>query len=182
MDIERLKEFKINGWIVNLQGKDFVTHAGLLDIAHKSGLSEIQTEIIKDTPEMVVFKATIKMERDGKIQIFTGYGDATPENVNSLIRKHILRMAETRAVNRGLRFATNIGMCSIDELGGDEEDKPKPTPKKNERDKYTCVHCGIDCAEIVKNYSIKHYNKILCRDCQKKPGATQEEFISDELE
>ena len=47
--------------------------------------------------------------------------DACKGNVNPKIAPHIIRMAETRAVARALRLACNIGMCSVEELGGDLE-------------------------------------------------------------
>ena len=33
-----------------------------------------------------------------------------------MIKPHLSRMAETRAINRCLRLATNIGMTSADEM------------------------------------------------------------------
>ena len=100
--------------IVKLQGKEFITHAGLLECAHAAGLTSITTEIVERTPEQCIMKATVMMGT----KVFSAYGDADIKNVNSMIKLHMIRMAETRAVNRALRFATNIGMTSSDELGG----------------------------------------------------------------
>ena len=46
-----------------------------------------------------------------------GYGDADPSNVSSVVCGSELRIAETRAVNRALRKAYGIGICSVEELG-----------------------------------------------------------------
>ncbi len=48
---------------------------------------------------------------------FAGYGDADPSNVSSLVRGAEMRVAETRAVNRALRKAYGIGICSVEEIG-----------------------------------------------------------------
>ena len=48
---------------------------------------------------------------------FVGYGDADPTNVSSLVHGAEMRVAETRAVNRALRKAYGIGLCSVEELG-----------------------------------------------------------------
>jgi len=45
-----------------------------------------------------------------------GYGDADPSNVSSLVHGAEMRVAETRAVNRALRKAYGIGICSVEEL------------------------------------------------------------------
>ena len=112
--------------IITLQGKKFITHAGLLEVAHQKGLKSIETVMLTQPElgggeETVVFKAIVTMcDKNGMETKFTGHGDANKDNVNSMIVKHKIRMAETRAVNRALRFATNIGMCSAEELGGDK--------------------------------------------------------------
>jgi hypothetical protein len=46
-----------------------------------------------------------------------GYGDADPSNVSPRVRGAEMRVAETRAVNRALRKAYGIGLCSTEELG-----------------------------------------------------------------
>ena len=119
-------------FIVNLQGKDFVTYNGLVDLAHQMKLKSITTEIIQlpteENGDQCIIKAVATTE-DGKA--FEGYGDADPGNVNRMIAKHLIRMAETRAKARALRDLTNVGMTAIEELGGDDEaEKQAPTKKK----------------------------------------------------
>ena len=48
---------------------------------------------------------------------FVGYGDADPSNVSPLVHGAEMRVAETRAVNRALRKAYGIGICSVEEIG-----------------------------------------------------------------
>jgi hypothetical protein len=48
---------------------------------------------------------------------FVGYGDADPSNVSLMVHGAEMRIAETRAVNRALRKAYGIGLCSVEELG-----------------------------------------------------------------
>ena len=62
-----------------------------------------------------VFKATVYKSASSKG--FVGYGDADPSNVSWLVRGAEMRVAETRAVNRALRKAYGIGLCSVEELG-----------------------------------------------------------------
>ena len=52
---------------------------------------------------------------------FVGYGDADPSNVSSLVQGAEMRVAETRAVNRALRKAYGIGICSVEEIGAAAE-------------------------------------------------------------
>jgi hypothetical protein len=61
------------------------------------------------------FKATVFPS--DKSTGFVGYGDADPSNVSSLVRGAEMRVAETRAVNRALRKAYGIGICSVEEIG-----------------------------------------------------------------
>ena len=116
--------------IIELQGKKYITHAGLLNIAHSLGLMSISTEILEHDVErkMCVTKATVRMAYPEKYSDSLGYkefsaiGDADPSNLNSMVKTAYIRMSETRAVNRALRFATNIGMTSSEELpDGDKQ-------------------------------------------------------------
>ena len=55
--------------------------------------------------------------KSGHSKGFVGYGDADPSNVSSMVHGAEMRVAETRAVNRALRKAYGIGLCSVEELG-----------------------------------------------------------------
>jgi hypothetical protein len=107
------------GDIQFLDGTWYVTHSGLLRIAHRQRCKAIKTEIVRDVCDPVlgrwVFKATVF--RSPGVREFVGYGDADPSNVSPLVRGAEMRVAETRAVNRALRKAYGIGLCSVEELG-----------------------------------------------------------------
>jgi len=113
-------------FIINLQGKSYVTYEGLLDLAHQKNLKSIVVELIQaPTPEnnmTAICRATATTENES----FTDIGDASPQSVNSNIVPHIIRMASTRAKARVLRDLTNVGMTAIEELALDDniiEDK-----------------------------------------------------------
>jgi hypothetical protein len=59
-----------------------------------------------------------------------GYGDADPSNVSSLVRGAEMRVAETRAINRALRKAYGIGLCSVEEIGTFPNPVEKLPPQK----------------------------------------------------
>jgi hypothetical protein len=110
-----------------LNGRWYVTHAGLLGIANRRRCSAIKTTIVNGlcspADQRWVFRAVVyKAEKPGG---FVGYGDADPSNVFQLVHGAEMRVAETRAVNRALRKAYGIGLCSVEELGWVSE-PPKP--------------------------------------------------------
>jgi hypothetical protein len=102
-----------------LYGKWYITHTGLLAIANRFGCSAITTAIDHSASEPSisrwVFRATVYKEL--RSRGFVGYGDADPSNTSPLVRGAEMRVAETRAVNRALRKAYGIGLCSVEELG-----------------------------------------------------------------
>jgi hypothetical protein len=75
-----------------------------------------------------VFKATVY--KSPRSRGFVGYGDADPSNVSPLVRGAEMRVAETRAVNRALRKAYGIGLCSVEELGSFSRPTPTSNPKQ----------------------------------------------------
>ncbi len=101
-----------------LDGRWYVTHAGLLRVAHHSrccGIRTVVQERLSNPPSnRWVFKATVY--KSPRSRGFVGYGDADPTNVSPLVRGAEMRVAETRAVNRALRKAYGIGLCSVEEL------------------------------------------------------------------
>ena len=108
-----------SGDLQYLDARWYVTHAGLLRLAqrkHCAGISVCQVRDFCDPGTCRwVFKATVYRRTESKG--FVGYGDADPSNVSPLVRGAEMRVAETRAVNRALRKAYGIGLCSVEELG-----------------------------------------------------------------
>jgi hypothetical protein len=62
-----------------------------------------------------VCKATVYSSKN--CSGFAGLGDADPSNVSPLVYGAEMRVAETRAVNRALRKAYGISICSVEEIG-----------------------------------------------------------------
>ena len=104
-------------WIIEIEGNQFVKYAGLLDLGHQKGLSQIEVEPLqlptKDNGNSAICKATV-ISKSG--ESFTDIGDANPGNCSSKVAKHLLRLASTRAIARSLRTFTNIGYTCLEEL------------------------------------------------------------------
>jgi hypothetical protein len=122
----RLRELTANyrlsvaaGDLMLLDGVWYVTHAGLLRLAQRRRCHGIKTSLQEAVSDPIasrwVFKATVYKIPGSRG--FVGYGDADPSNVSPLVRGAEMRVAETRAVNRALRKAYGIGLCSVEELG-----------------------------------------------------------------
>ena len=101
-----------DAYIQRLSGKPYITHKGLLALAHEHGIEGISTEMIQWEAGEAIIHATAKGTRG----TYTGYGDASPKNVNSMLNTACIRLAETRAVNRALRLYLGIGITSLDEM------------------------------------------------------------------
>ena len=97
----------------------YVTHTGLLRLARRKRCRGIHVEAVDSLCDSAanrfVLKATVYPSKDSAG--FVGYGDADPSNVSLLVRGAEMRIAETRAVNRALRKAYGIGICSVEEIG-----------------------------------------------------------------
>jgi hypothetical protein len=117
------------GEILYIDGNWYVTHAGLLRIALRQRCLGIRTALQERQSDSAanrwVFRATVYKSRASRG--FVGYGDADPSNVSPLVRGAEMRVAETRAVNRALRKAYGIGLCSVEELVGWASSAPSPS-------------------------------------------------------
>ena len=125
------------GDLLLIDGRWYVTHSGLLGIAlrkHCKGMRVTPVnELTDQAASRFAFRATVF--KSPKCKGFEGYGDADPSNVSFLVQGAEMRVAETRAVNRALRKAYGIGICSVEEIGslgrqsGSSEDSKKmPQP------------------------------------------------------
>jgi hypothetical protein len=108
-------------FMVERQGRWFVLYAGLLDEAHAQGLKGVRTQLIQaPSPEngsVAICYAEVTTDKG----VYTGIGDASPDNVARIMMPHIIRMAETRAKARALRDAVNVGVAALEELSEGEE-------------------------------------------------------------
>jgi hypothetical protein len=118
------------GDVLYLDGRWYVTHAGLLRLANRKRCLGIRVQPVREFCDAAkkswAFKATVYTRPNCKG--FVGYGDADPSNTSDLVRGAEMRMAETRAVNRALRKAYGIGLCSVEEVGSFPA-PPKPAGK-----------------------------------------------------
>jgi hypothetical protein len=111
----------------------YVTHAGLLRLARRDRCVGIQVQAVREFCDPAsgrwVFKAIVY--KSPRSRGFVGYGDADPSNVSSLVHGAEMRVAETRAVNRALRKAYGIGLCSVEELGWAPRRSDADLPNQN---------------------------------------------------
>ncbi len=125
--IQQHKISVVRGDVRYLNGGWYITHSGLLGVATRRHCCGIRVqpvgEFCNKSMDRWTFKAIVFNSRSCKG--FIGYGDADPSNVSSLVRGAEMRVAETRAVNRALRKAYGIGICSVEEIGS----LPSPTEK-----------------------------------------------------
>ena len=121
------------GDLLLLSGGWYVTQTGLLRLAARRRCRGIHVQPISEFSDAkfsrYAFKATVYKSRT--CQGFVGHGDADPSNVSFLVHGAEMRVAETRAVNRALRKAYGIGICSVEEIGSlAEPSRPSRESKK----------------------------------------------------
>jgi hypothetical protein len=122
-----------SGDLLLLDGHWYVTHSGLIRLARRNHCAGIHVEPVVQfsdpSTSRWAFKATVYKSQT--CRGFIGYGDADPSNVSFLVHGAEMRVAETRAVNRALRKAYGIGICSVEEIGSAESrHEASPESKK----------------------------------------------------
>lgn len=110
-------------YFVKRGNQHFVRFAGLLMAAHQEfgGELQIKTEMKQAPTEenawTAIFKAEVsKHLGEGFIADFSAHGDANPDTVGAQVADHYIRMAETRAIARALRFALGVDVAAIEEI------------------------------------------------------------------
>jgi hypothetical protein len=115
-----------------INGRWYVTHTGLLRIAKRNRCIGIDvrplSKFCDPTGSRWAFRATVY--KTSTCRGFVGYGDANPSNVSPVVRGAEMRVAETRAVNRALRKAYGVGICSVEELGSSPPEPPVAVSQK----------------------------------------------------
>jgi len=116
-----------------INGNWYVTHTGLIRLARRKRCRGIHVEAVDSLCDSAanrfVLKATVYPSKESAG--FVGYGDADPSNVSMLVRGAEMRIAETRAVNRALRKAYGIGICSVEEIGSSPGPMTAPDSRKS---------------------------------------------------
>ena len=115
-----------HGHMHNRGGKEFPLQRGLFLLARLHGLGSIDTTCLGFDMEAgwATFKASVTGERG----TYSAHGDATIKNVGKMVSPHFYRMAETRAVNRALRFYIGLNTTSFEELGPDDDRQESAPP------------------------------------------------------
>ena len=175
-----------------INGNWYVTHTGLLRLARRKKCRGIHVEAVDSlcdsSASRFVLKATVFPSKGSSG--FVGYGDAYPSNVSFLVHGAEMRVAETRAVNRALRKAYGIGICSVEEIGSfaeppqaSRESKklpPQPVngnhsgPKVRDRLSQIIRHHQLD-PNLVKAYAIDFCGVKALRDATREQV---EQFVS----
>jgi hypothetical protein len=117
--LTRMYQFSLAfGDLTLLNGGWYVTHTGLLGLARRNRCAGIATHpvtgLCDPQSRRWTFEATAYKTK--ACRGFVGYGDADPSNVSPVVHGAEMRVAETRAVNRALRKAYGIGICSVEEI------------------------------------------------------------------
>ena len=114
-----------SGDLLLVDNRWYVSHTGLLRLATRKRCSGIHVRPVSEFCDLEncrwAFEATVYKSKT--CRGFVGFGDADLNNTSSVVRGAEMRIAETRAVNRALRKAYGIGICSIEEIGT----SPRPT-------------------------------------------------------
>jgi len=133
------------GHLLYLDNRWYITHAGLIHIAFKEGCSGIRVSPLERfcKPEMDIWAFEATAYRGTQCKGFSGFGDATPDNVSTSVRGAEMRIAETRAVNRALRKAYGIGLCSMEEIGSPSAPlEPNAQAKRRPRPAVVTGNCN----------------------------------------
>jgi len=186
-----------SGDILLIENRWYVTHSGLLRIARRSRCAGIQVRAIAEFSEPSkqrwAFEATVYKTR--ACRGFVGYGDADPSNVSPIVRGAEMRIAETRAVNRALRKAYGIGICSVEELGARSEPvgnngQPKKPPQPTNGTGFASPACLRDriCqlirqhrldAALVKSYAVDFCRVGALKDAKREQVEAFVEHLSE---
>jgi hypothetical protein len=125
-----------SGDLLLIEGKWYVTHSGLLRLARRKKCCGIHVDVTSEfcDPRSSRWACKAVVYKSPTCKGFTGLGDADPSNVDPLVHGAELRMAETRAVNRALRKAYAVPVCSIEEIGSsnrhaESSREPKRAPQ-----------------------------------------------------
>ena len=121
----------IDAYVVMLQGKPFITSAGLHHkLKQRFGeawyvraeiASAEEHDLIRDSTgieHIVVCRGVVEVKVDGETHTYEDFGTAHAGNMKGFVTMatYPLEMASRRATNRAMRLAVQTGMTSVDEM------------------------------------------------------------------
>lgn len=112
----RNDKWKLNpAFIIKIQGKEFITANGLLEIADQQAGGVQKIEVVQLTTDAQGTMAHVRVTmKDGRV--FEDCGTATAKNLKPGMQIYPVEMAVTRARSRAIRFGLNVDYCSVEEL------------------------------------------------------------------
>jgi hypothetical protein len=150
-----------SGDLLLIEGKWYITHTGLLRLARRKKCCGIHVDL---APEFCDFSSSrwacrAIVYKSPTCRGFSGFGDASPSNVDPLVHGAELRMAETRATNRALRKAYAVPLCSIEELGSRAEPhqpsgESKKLPAQPANGNYGGPKARDRLCELIRRYQL----------------------------
>jgi len=119
--------------VVRLQGKEYITHTGLVWLATRQGpwsSSVDHVERVFDDQGLPLYMEVHVTVTSGDVS-HTAIGDASRANVGKMIATALPRMAHTRALNRALRCLIGEGATTAEEIPtGQETAQNRPSARQ----------------------------------------------------
>ena len=132
------KGFPANG-VLQLNGKEYVTHAGLVFLISKAGNWSSTVDHVErvfgEDGLPIYMEVTVTVMLEGNTH--TAIADASVANVGRSIQTALPRMAHTRAMNRAIRAALGIAATTAEELTEEGSTYVQPKPAQQPRTNQT---------------------------------------------
>ena len=114
LSLDKMEELIPSG-VIMLKGKRTPTTRGLIAIMGLYGVESVETELLEHDPDKPW--ALVRAVIQGTRGMYTAHGDCGPDSTSRMILPHYVRMAETRAIGRALRWYLGVGETVADEMG-----------------------------------------------------------------
>lgn len=105
-------------YIRQINGRQFISYAGLLELATRMGLAQLEVEVLvhptpdNDNTTVCIATASLATGMNAK-----DLGEASAATLDPRVAKFLYSMASTRAKARSLRNLCGVGMTCLEELG-----------------------------------------------------------------
>jgi len=129
-----------SGGLQTINRRPYITHIGLVWLQNQSGKPWSSTiddlKINYNDQGFPVCAVVVATVTDGESS-HTAVGDCSTQSTNAKIAPHLIRMAGTRAKNRGLRLLVGYAGTTAEEIpleSRNGNDRPTPPPQAQRRE------------------------------------------------